>query len=294
MCGTFPSLAGIMTASPALELIGRDAGGPVVLSVPHAGRDYRPEHRAKLRPPVERVTALEDRLVDELAAEAGAPTLVARLPRAWIDLNRHEAEIDPGLVEGAVASRLMLTPKVRSGLGLIPRRLAGVGELWRGRLTLTDVEARVTELHRPYHAILAELLRDAVQRNGIAVLLDLHSMPPLAAQSSERPPQVVIGNRFGHSAAGWVTARIAGTCARFGLGWRENSPYAGGHVVERHGAPARGIHAVQLEIDRSLYLDRSLDACDAEGLAFCRRFVREVVADLGGAALDSALPLAAE
>lgn len=282
-----------MTTSLALELIARDAGGPVVLSVPHAGRDYRPEHRTKLRPPVERVMSLEDRLVDELAVGAGAPALVARLPRAWIDLNRHEAEIDPGLVDGAVASRLMLTPKVRSGLGLIPRRLAGVGEIWRGRLALADVEARVAEIHRPYHAILAELLRNAARGHGIAVLLDLHSMPPIAAQGGE-PPRVVIGNRFGHSAASWVTERIESTCARFGLGCRENSPYAGGHIVERHGAPARGIHAVQLEIDRSLYLDDRLDECDPEGLAFCRRFVRELVTDLGAAALDSALPLAAE
>jgi N-formylglutamate amidohydrolase len=283
-----------MTASPALELIAREEGGPVVLSVPHAGRDYRPEHRAKLRPPVERVMALEDRLVDELAVGAGAPALIARLPRAWIDLNRHEAEIDPGLVDGAVASRLMLTPKVRSGLGLIPRRLAGVGEIWRGRLALADVDARVAEVYGPYHAIIAELLRNAASRHGIAVLVDLHSMPPVSSQGNEPSPRVVIGNRFGHSAASWVTARIASTCARFELGWRENSPYAGGHIIERHGAPSRGVHAVQLEIDRSLYLDDRLDECDPEGLAFCRQFVRELVTDLSAAALDSALPLAAE
>jgi N-formylglutamate amidohydrolase len=149
----------VTIASPVLELIDRETGGPVILSVPHGGRDYRPEHRAQLRPPVEKLTVLEDRLVDELVAGAGAPALIARLPRAWIDINRHEAEIDPGLVDGAVASRVMLTPKVRSGLGLIPRRLAGIGEIWRGRLPLADVEARVAEVHRPYHAMIAALLR---------------------------------------------------------------------------------------------------------------------------------------
>lgn len=281
-------------ASPALELIDRDTGGPVVLSVPHGGRDYHPEHRAQLRPPVEKLAALEDRLIDQLATRAGAPTLIARLPRAWIDLNRHEAEIDPGLVEGAVASRLILSPKVRSGLGLIPRRLAGVGEIWRGRLALADVEARVAHVHRPYHTALAELLSNATAMHGIAVLVDLHSMPPLARKSGESVPQVVIGNRFGHSAAAWVTAQIASTCARFGLGWRENSPYAGGHIVERHGAPAKGMHAVQLELDRSLYLDQPLEQCDPAGLAFCQSFVRELIADLRGAALDRAMPLAAE
>lgn len=283
-----------MTASPVLELIDRETGGPVILSVPHGGRDYRPEHRAQLRPPVEKLTVLEDRLVDELVEGAGAPALIARLPRAWIDINRHEAEIDPGLVDGAIASRVMLTPKVRSGLGLIPRRLAGIGEIWRGRLPLADVEARVAEVHRPYHATLAELLRAAAGMHGVAVLLDLHSMPPLPRQGGASAPQVVIGNRFGHSAAGWVTSRIAGACTRFGLGWRENSPYAGGHVIERHGAPGSGVHAVQLELDRSLYLDRSLEQCDPDGLAFCRQFLRAVIADLRAAALERALPLAAE
>lgn len=282
------------SANPALDLIDREAGGPVILSVPHGGRDYRDRHRAQLRPPVEKLTALEDRLVDEVVAEAGAPAVIARLPRAWIDINRHEAEIDPGLVEGAVASRLMLTPKVRSGLGLIPRRLAGIGEIWRGRLTLADVEARVAEVHRPYHGLIAELLREAAAVHGIAVLLDVHSMPPLPRQGGDSGPQVVIGNRFGHSAAAWVTSRIALTCTRFGLGWRENSPYAGGHIVERHGTPASGVHAVQLELDRSLYLDRSLDRCDPEGLSRCRAFVRAVVADLRATAAERAMPLAAE
>ena len=281
--------------SPAFEIINPDAIAPVLLSVPHAGRDYRPAHRARLRPPVERITALEDRLIDEVAREQGiAPAVIARLPRAWIDLNRHEAEIDPGLVEGAVASRLMLTPKVRNGLGLVPRRLAGVGELWRGRLSLDEVEARIETAHRPYHAALKQHLAQALDRYGVAILIDLHSMPPLGRQGTEPAPRVVLGNRFGHSAAAWVTACIGATCTRFGLSWRENSPYAGGHIVERHGAPARGVHAVQLEIDRSLYLESALDQCDPAGLAFTRSLLAAVMSDLAAAAGDSAWPLAAE
>lgn len=282
------------TPSPAFELIDAQAGGPVVLSVPHGGRDYTSAHRARLRPPAEKLMALEDRLVDALVGGLGAPALVARRPRAWIDLNRHEAEIDPGLVDGAVASRLMLTPKVRGGLGLVPRRLAGVGELWRGRLPLADVEDRIRTVHRPYHAALTRLLQDALRTNGIAILLDLHSMPPLGAQDGTASPQIVIGNRYGHTAAAWSTARIAATCARLGLSWRENSPYAGGHIVERHGAPFRGVHAVQLELDRTLYLDECQQDCDPDGVGFCRGFLRALIADLSAAARDSALPLAAE
>ena len=281
--------------SPAFELVNPQAAGPVVLSVPHAGRDYTAAHRAGLRPPVERITGLEDRLVDEVArGQSVAPALVARSPRSWIDLNRHEAEIDPGLVEGAVASRLMLTPKVRSGLGLIPRRLAGIGEIWRRRLSLDDVEDRIAGLHRPYHDALAQLLQQARDRHGIALLVDLHSMPPLPRQNGEPGPRIVLGNRFGHSAAPWVSARIAAACDRFGLAWRENSPYPGGHTVERHGAPGRGVHAIQLEIDRSLYLDDALDACRPEGLDFTRALLIEILSDLAAASPDSDWPLAAE
>lgn len=282
------------SASPAFQFFGAECGGPVILSVPHAGRQYTPEHRAMLRPPAERLIALEDRLVDEVATDAGAPRLVALAPRAWIDLNRHQAEIDPGLVDDVVSSRLMLTPKVRSGLGLIPRRLAGVGEIWRGRLSRCDVEQRIANYYRPYHVMIATQLSSALKEHGIAILIDLHSMPPLGSKGAAAAPQVILGNRFGHTASAWIAARIGATCARFGLSWRENSPYAGGHIVERHGAPSTGVHAVQLELDRSLYLDQALDQCDLRGLAFSRRFLRELISDLQTAAVDSARPLAAE
>lgn len=281
-------------ASPAFELIEAAAAGPVVLSVPHAGRDYSAEHRALVRPPVERLLALEDRLVDELVRGLpDTPTLIATAPRAWIDLNRHEAELDPGLVDGAVASRLMLTAKVRSGLGLVPRRLAGVGEIWRGRLPLSDVETRLAAVHRPYHAALRSLLRTSLDAHGTAILLDIHSMPPLTGKEGPAA-QLVIGTRFGQSAASWVASAIGTTCERLGLAWQENTPYAGGHIVERHGSPPQGIHAVQLEFDRSLYLDDQLRACDPARLVRTRRLLAEIVGDLRRAALDQALPLAAE
>lgn len=281
--------------SPAFELVNPDADGPVVLSVPHAGRDYTAEHRSQLRPPVERIAPLEDRLVDQVARAQGlAPTLIARLPRSWIDLNRHEAEIDPGLVEGAIASRMMLTPKVRSGLGLIPRRLAGIGDIWRRRLSLDDVNARIAAIHRPYHAAVAQLLDRALSRYGIAILIDLHSMPPLPRQHGQPAPRIVIGNRFGNAAAPWMSQCVGAACSRFGLNWRENSPYAGGHIVERHGAPARGVHAIQLELDRSLYLDCDLEQCDPTGLTSIRAFLDEVITGLNAQATDSGWPMAAE
>lgn len=281
-------------ASLAFVLINPDATGPVIVSVPHAGRDYAPEHLTRLRLPPERLRTLEDRLVDQLALGLeSAPALVARTPRVWIDLNRHEAEIDPGLVEEMTASRLMLTPKVRSGLGLIPRRLAGAGELWRGRISREDVERRIATVHRPYHAELQRLIEASLARHGVAVLLDLHSMPPL-----ERPGQdaarIVIGNRYGQSAAAWATASLLGSAARFGFVTAENTPYAGGYIADRHGAPRNGVHALQLEIDRSLYLDAQFEQVAPARLVRAQAFVRAAVTDLTRAALDSALPLAAE
>lgn len=290
-CGR-PALAKLwMDSAPAFDLLNADAAGPVVLSVPHAGRDYDPRWTALLRPPVERIVALEDRYADALAAAVtNAPILIGRKPRLYIDLNRHPAEIDPGLVEGAIASRLMLTPKVRSGLGLVPRRLADAGELWRRRLSLADVEARAANIHRPFHDALAGLLARALARNGVAVLLDLHSMPKLAGSGEA----LVIGNRFGQSAGAWATARVIALAGRHGLSWRENSPYAGGYVTERHGTPARGVHAVQLEVDRSLYLDDELDRPHPRRAPRLQTFIADLVDELAQAALDTALPLAAE
>lgn len=281
------------TASPAFALLNADATGPVVISVPHAGRAYSAEHRALMRPPVEKIVALEDRHVDTLVQHlSGVPVLVAQAPRAWIDLNRHEAEVDPGLVDGMIASRLMLTPKVRNGLGLIPRRLAGVGEIWRGRLRHGDVASRIAHVHRPYHHALKALLDRARTAHGVAILIDLHSMPPLAERSGPAP-RVVIGNRFGHTAGAWVTACATAACARFDLGWCENTPYPGGYIVERHGIPSLSVHALQIELDRSLYLDEAGEVAP-EAIEPIRHFLSELVAELTVAALGSALPQAAE
>lgn len=280
-----------MDSAPAFDLLNPEATGPVVISVPHAGRDYGADWTALLRPPVEKIMALEDRHADALARTVTrAPVLIARKPRVYIDLNRNPAEIDPGLVEGAIASRLMLTPKVRSGLGLVPRRLADIGELWRGRLNLAEVEARIEGVHRPFHDAVAALLHRALEQNGVAVLLDLHSMPRLTGSGEA----VVIGNRFGQSAGAWATARTVALLTQHGLSWRENSPYAGGYVTERHGTPARGIHALQLEIDRSLYLDDALDQPHPHRLPKLQALVTDLVDELAAAALDAALPLAAE
>lgn len=263
---------------------------PVVVSVPHAGREYPLSLRAALRGSLDTLLPLEDRLVDRvaLAARSDETLLVARRARAWIDLNRAEHERDPRVDEGADATAApYLSAKVKSGLGLVPRRASGTADLWRRRWSAEEIAARLDADHRPYHHALGCALAAAHARFGIAVLIDLHSMPPLPGTA---PAAVVIGDRFGRSASGQIIARIEATARAHALRAAFNAPYAGGYILERHAAPARNVHAVQIELDRALYLDRSGDTA---GLGFARAvaFVRDLLA----AVADEACPaLAAE
>ena len=230
---------------------------PVIVSVPHAGRDYPLALRHALRLPESALTVLEDRYIDLVAQDARTEEtmLVQRRPRAWIDLNRSEAERDPKVDEG-VRPQMQAAPsaKVRSGLGLVPRRAGAAGDLWRRRFTAAEVAVRIAQDHRPYHEALAALLEAARARFGIAVLVDVHSMPPIGAHA-----QVVIGDRFGQSAGSRFVQRLEMEATLLGVRAALNTPYAGGYILERHAAPARNIHAVQVEIDRALYLDHALD-----------------------------------
>ncbi len=254
---------------------------PVVLSVPHAGREYPAALRMALRAPMASLAALEDRHVDAIALAAcgGETLLLQTAPRAWIDLNRAEDERDPLLDDGACPAGAG-SAKVRAGIGLVPRRTAAAGELWRCRLTAAEVEARIAADHRPYHDALAQVLAAARTRFGCAVLLDIHSMPPIAGGRA----RLVIGDRFGRAAAGRFVARVEEALGRCGLHHALNTPYAGGHILERHGAPQHGVHAIQLEIDRALYLDRRLDQPGA-GAGATVRVLRAIIDALAEQAL---------
>jgi N-formylglutamate amidohydrolase len=259
---------------------------PVVVSVPHAGRLYPPAMLDALRLPLAALLPLEDRHVDALARAACADEalFVALGARAWIDLNRAEHERDPLLDDGAnPGSAPIGSTKVRSGLGLVPRRIGGA-DIWRRRLGADEVAARIVRGHRPYHAALRAALEAARDRFGVAVLLDLHSMPPIGGRNAAR---VVIGDRFGRSAAARFVGRVEGVVRGRGLTLATNSPYPGGHILDRHADPARGIHALQLELDRALYLDAALEEI-GRGFAATVALVRAVIDALA----DEALPLA--
>lgn len=275
------------------ECLGTDSpNGPVVISVPHGGRDYPPALLEALRVPLSAIMGLEDRLIDLVghAARSDEPMIVQTRPRAWIDLNRDEAERDPLIDLGARASGRG-SSKVRSGLGLVPRRIGGHGDIWARRFTDAEMVARIASDHRPYHAALSACLAAVRARFGVAVLLDLHSMPPLGAADSY--PRVVIGDRHGATAGMRFVRRVDATVRAAGIAVTRNAPYAGGHVVERHGDTRRGIHAIQLELDRSLYLDAALEA-PGPGFDATVLLVRRIIAALAAEALGQPLPLAAE
>ena len=264
---------------------------PVVLSVPHAGRDYPLALRAALRVPLSGLLPLEDRHVDRVAIDARTAEimLVQRLPRAWIDLNRSEDERDPRVDEGAsTTNQPAQSAKLRSGLGLVPRRASGAGDIWRRRFPDADIRQRIERDHRPYHDALAAALAAAHAQFGVAVLVDLHSMPPIPGGA-----RVVIGDRFGRSSATRFVMRIEAECAATGVRTALNTPYAGGHILDRHARPAGGVHAVQIELDRSLYLDAAMTA-PGPGLAHAVALVRRILAAVEDEALAQPLAIAAE
>ncbi|MEG3151920.1 N-formylglutamate amidohydrolase [Sphingomonas sp. ZT3P38] len=271
-----------------------EPASPVILSVPHAGRDYPLALRAALRVPLVALTPLEDRHIDAvaIAAQQRETMLVQRVARAWIDLNRSEQERDPGMDDGASRQAMpQQSARMRGGLGLVPRRVSGVGEIWRRRLDGDEVVARIMLDHRPYHAALADALARARARFGTAVLLDLHSMPPLTR--AQGPARIVLGDRFGRSAATRFVHRLESEILAAGITPGLNAPYAGGHILDVQGRPAQGIHAVQIEFDRTLYLDPALDG-PGDGMAAMVALLRRMIDAVADEALALPGAIAAE
>ena len=273
--GTIPGAPGL----PAFTLSLRaPAPVPLLIAVPHAGRTYPPELAALMRNQATASLRLEDRFADlvaeAVARETGATLLVAHAPRAMIDLNRAPDDIDWDMVAGgAPEPRVRLTAgrRARSGLGLVPRRLPGLGELWKRRLTSEELTARIDQVHKPYHAALAGGLENLRDRWGSALLIDLHSMPPLGPKrGADAAPDFVIGDRFGASCDGTLSAAAFDHFAQAGRRVAHNRPYAGGYVLDRHAAPARGLHALQVEICRTAYLDAPMQEPGAGFAAIVR------------------------
>jgi N-formylglutamate amidohydrolase len=285
-------------AEPPFLRIGPEAPlSPVVLSVPHAGRSYSPALLGASRLPRETLETLEDRLVDRLvwrAVAGGARALVALRPRAEIDLNRDEREIDGAMIAPPPPSRSLLqSPKTRGGLGLIPSRITGAGAIWLQRLPGQELARRIAEVHRPYHAALAEMLEQARALFGVAILLDCHSMPPRPPSAGAAQAGVVLGDRHGTSISHELLLAAAEAARECGFEVARNEPYAGGYITQRHGRPHQGTHALQIEVDRGTYLDPALRA-PGPGFDQTARMIAAVSSALAGRALEPPHAIAAE
>ena len=234
----------------------------VVFASPHSGRHYPADLLARAQVELSVLRSSEDAFVDLLLADAprfGAPLITSEVPRAYVDFNRAESELDPALIAGA--PRGALNPRVASGLGVIARVVANGRHIYRGKLTLAEAEARLRDYWRPYHAALAGLLERQHARFGQVLMCDIHSMPHEAlsghALRGAKRPDVVLGDRFGAACRADLLDAVQAIFERAGLKVARNSPFAGAYIAQRYGQPARGMHVIQIEIDRRLYLDEA-------------------------------------
>jgi N-formylglutamate deformylase len=279
-----------------MEPLTRSTG--VVFASPHSGRDYSWSFLRRSLLDEHTIRSSEDAFVDHLFAHAtdcGAPLLAAVAPRAFVDLNRASDELDPALIDDV--NRSGHNPRVGSGLGVIPRVVANGRAIYRGKISRREADERLAEVWYPYHAALTRLMAEAREMFGIAILIDCHSMPHEAienfAQSGLPRPEVVLGDRFGASASADIVEGIETAFRRAGLRVTRNAPFAGAYMAQHYGRPSRNQHAVQIEIDRSLYMNEQMIRPNAN-FAAMQATMRAVIGEI--TALGRVMPkrLAAE
>ena len=237
---------------------------PLVFSSPHSGSVYPRRFLASSRLDAVALRRSEDAFVDALFAgvgDLGAPLLRARFPRAYLDLNREPYELDPRMFEGRLPGFVNTrSVRVAGGLGTIARVVGESQEIYAGRLDVEEGLARIERLYKPYHARLCALLDRAHHRFGIAILVDCHSMPsiPTAAHAGgdkKMRTDFVVGDRYGTSSEPLFVEALEHAMRGLGYVVQRNKPYAGGYITEHYGAPKSGLHAIQIEINRALYME---------------------------------------
>jgi N-formylglutamate amidohydrolase len=256
--------------------------GRFVFASPHSGTVYPTEMGGDPDLPEASLRSAEDALVDRLIASGvdhGATVVLARLGRAWLDLNRDPADLDPALIEGVGDGTV--SARTAAGYGVIPRLTGDGRALYDRRLTLDEARDRIARTHRPWHRALAEGMEAARARHGEAVLVDWHSMPARATEGvgGARGPDVVLGDRHGSSCSAGLTRRLRRSFEA--LGWRValNQPYAGGWTTQIWSRPAEGFHAIQIELNRALYFDETVRA-PGPGWSRTEKGVARVIAGL--------------
>lgn len=275
------------------------ATSPVVFASPHSGRVYPAAFLAAAKVDGAVLRSSEDAYVDLLLAsvvEFGAPLITSQVPRAYVDFNRAADELDPALIDGAPRARL--NPRIASGLGVLARVVSNGRPIYHGKIAMDEAQGRITRYWQPYHTALAGLMARQLARFGQVLLCDVHSMPHEALSGhvtrGTARPDIVLGDRWGAACAPEIMAQIEGVLRDAGLSVARNAPFAGAYITQRYGQPSMGMHAVQIEIDRALYLDEAkvVPSADFDGF---KTVMRRVLADL--AALDfggKAVEMAAE
>ena len=231
----------------------------VVFALPHSGRDYGVSFLNQSILDQLSIRSSEDAFLDQLIdgiEKYGAPKIIANAPRAFIDLNRSTDELDPALISGIKNN--IKNPRISSGLGVIPRVVSHGKEIYRGKLSFEQAQSRIKYYWKPYHTDLSNLLQRSQSVFGQSLLIDIHSMPheAVSMQSSFiKPPEIVVGDRFGMSSDPEFTNLVISILKQHEFRVTKNTPFAGAFITKHHGKVKKRIHALQLEIDRSLYMD---------------------------------------
>lgn len=271
---------------PAFETIRpRRMMAPLVFNSAHSGRDYPQRFLDMTRLDHLSIRQSEDAFVDELFARAphlGAPLIRAHFPRAYLDVNREPWELDPTMFVEPLSERFNTTsPRVAAGLGTLARVVAENKPIYRERLTLDDARMRIEGIYQPYHATLQRLLTEAHSAFGIAVLIDCHSMPRLSRSGDRLGPDIVLGDRYGTTCSPLLADVAEMIFAGAGLRVARNRPYAGGFCTRTYGRPQHGVHALQIEISRHLYMNE-VTLEKNEGFAAMRHLIDRLLGTLIG------------
>lgn len=245
---------------PAFETIRpRRQVAPIVINSAHSGRDYPERFLNMTRLDSLSVRQSEDAYIDEIFARAphmGAPMLRAHFPRAYLDVNREPFELDPQMFCDALPEHCnAASPRVVAGLGTLARVVAENKPIYSERLTLDDALMRIEGIYKPYHAALQKLLGETLDQFGVALLVDCHSMPRISRGGDRAPPDIVLGDRYGTTCTPVVIETAEAVFAGAGFKVARNRPYAGGHTTRAYGRPQHGVHALQVEISRHLYMN---------------------------------------
>lgn len=253
----------VALVNPPFDLMSpASAETPLIVTSPHSGRDYPAAFVTASRLDAGALRQSEDFFVDQLlraAPHTGAHMLAARFPRAYCDANREPYELDPNMYSDPIPQHANTrSPRVSGGLGTIAKVVANRQEIYNGKLPYIEAARRIRRYYHPYHDALSTLIEDKINRFGTCVLLDGHSMPPLRRNAGDPGgpgPDFVLGDRFGTSCHPALTDGIASFLNDRGYRVARNTPYAGGFTTSHYGRPNQGIHALQIEICRSLYMD---------------------------------------